>query len=651
MDDAALDSVPPSPETVMPIRIAFLAPDTAIGERAMIIARELEITDSFSVYDGRLNVALEQARALEAAGVEVIVARGTTAEAILNSSVRTPVVEIPVSGQDLAKVLRDAKQMTCLPHPRIALLAFSSIQRDLEVFAGLLDINLDVYEVRGDINNIEKQVRRAKAGGADIIVAGSVSTRIAREYGIRSVQLDSGDVSLRTALHEAKKVAYARNLEKSQMQRFRAVMDTSRNGIIVVDNRGRILVANQEVHKILRLPFALGDKYISDILPGEELLKGLREGIAIQDELLTMADGNLLVSLTPTMVDDCLTGAVVILQRPSAIAELETKIRKSLYGKSMVSNYGFGDILGVSGQIRETLEIARRYAANKGTILIIGETGTGKELLAQAIHSESPCREGPFVAINCAALPPTLLESELFGYEEGAFTGARRKGKPGLFEMAHGGSIFLDEISEMDHYGQTRLLRVLQERCTMRLGGDKYIPVDVRVISATNRNLRDQVAAGKFREDLFYRLNVLKITLPPLRERTGDIRFLAQCLASGSREKFGRPVRLTDEALELLERHDWPGNVRELSTVIERLALTCEKDVPTEHELRRAMDVDLDVDIHQASGQNAERQRLLNALAKCNGNLQKAATMLGIHRSTLHRRMRACGLRREVTGR
>lgn len=632
-------------------RIAFLAPNSDIGERALQVAAELDMKDSVSVHPGHMAVALEQATALEAAEVDVIVARGATAEIIMNSPVMTPVVEIPMSGQDLAKVLREAKQRTGLPHPRIALMAFPAIQRDLEVFASLLDINLDIYDVQSDMRNIERQVTRAKHDGADIIVAGSVTARIARERGLPSIQLDPGDVSLRSALLEAKKVAYARKLDKAKTQRFKAVMESSRDGILVVDANGAIIAVNLAARRILRLPFTSEGESILNILSIPALEVCLRDGAPIQDEVMLYGDTTLLVSTVPTNVDEKLAGAILTLQPSSAIVALETKIRKSQFGKGLASHYRFGDILGVSPQMQETLNLARRFATASGSIVINGETGTGKELLAQAIHAEGSSGQGPFVAVNCGAMPPSLLESELFGYEEGAFTGARRRGKPGMFELAHTGSIFLDEITEMDNYGQTRLLRVLQEHNVMRLGGDAYIPVSVRVIVATNKNLREEMREGRLREDLFYRLNTLRVAIPPLRKRDGDVAYLAQFFAESCREKHGRRLRLSAPVLARLERHDWPGNVRELIAVIDRLAIQANKDTPTVEEAERALDLWFsNAEAAARTDDDTERRRLIDALRQTSGNLKDAAALLHMHRSTLHRKMRTYGLRREISG-
>lgn len=635
----------------MPSQIAVLAPNPTIAARTVLVASELGMSNSVSVHDGHLRVALQRARILESAGVDVLVARGTSAESIIRSNVRTPLVEIPVSGQDLAKALNDAKSLTGMPHPRIALLAYAALPSDLEVFAGLLGISLTVYPIRGDENKILEQVRRAKADGAHIVVAGSVTAGIAAKAGMLSMPLDSGEASLRAALLDAKKIAYARKIEKAQVQRFKAVLETSRDGVLVIDEIGRVMLANASVRPILRLSAPPEGKAISDILLADSIRKCLSDGIPVLDEIVQFGDTPLLCSVTPTKLDNYVTGAVVVLQPIGAITALEAKIRKNLLAKGLVSQYSFNDILGVSPQMKKAVARARQFASTDSTVLLCGETGTGKELFAQAIHNASPRRNGPLVAVNCAALPPALLESELFGYEEGAFTGARRKGKPGLFELAHGGSIFLDEISEMDHYGQTRLLRVIQERVSMRLGGDKYIPVAARVIAASNRDLRAEVRAGRFREDLFYRLNVLSLVIPPLRERSGDVPHLAEHFATDEKKIYNHVLRLPPTVLERLAAHDWPGNVRELATVIERAALISETDTVTLACIEEALALEecSRETTRQPVQEGVEERQIVNALDQAGGSLHKAAAILGMHRSTLHRKMRALGLRKTAT--
>jgi len=304
--------------------------------------------------------------------------------------------------------------------------------------------------------------------------------------------------------------------------------------------------------------------------------------------------------------------------------------------------------------MRECLAIARQYALTTSNIVIYGETGTGKELLAQSIHNESPAREGPFVAINCGALPPTLLESELFGYVEGAFTGAVKGGKAGLFELAHGGTIFLDEINELDFQLQSKLLRVLQEREVMRVGDTKIIPVSVRVIAASNVPLRDEVEKGRIRKDLFYRLNVLDIRIPPLRERREDIltlfaHFVQECAV---RSRMKAATSMPEELAERLRVYFWPGNVRELENVAEKYMVL--RRLFDERQSASVVIDALDAEggfqaVSSSSSQGAGTDpgtleeieaRIVREVYEGEGrNVSRAAKRLGIDRQTLRKKL------------
>jgi transcriptional regulator with PAS, ATPase and Fis domain len=317
---------------------------------------------------------------------------------------------------------------------------------------------------------------------------------------------------------------------------------------------------------------------------------------------------------------------------------MEATVRKRILATGHVATARFDDILGASEPLREAIRTAADFAATPSTVLIQGETGTGKELFAQGIHNASARRDGPFVAVNCAALPGQLLESELFGYVPGAFTGASSKGKPGLFELAHGGTIFLDEIAEMDRVTQGKLLRVLQEKKVMRLGSDQVIPVDVRVVAASNRDLRRLVADGAFRDDLFYRLNVLMLRLPPLRERAADVAPLARAFLDEQARAQGRMSLLAPPALRALEQHPWPGNVRELQNVVARLAATVRSDVVTAAHVRQALGGPPLAPSQPAFAPPADE--IAQALAASHGRVAEAAQRLGISRSTLWRRRR-----------
>ena len=313
------------------------------------------------------------------------------------------------------------------------------------------------------------------------------------------------------------------------------------------------------------------------------------------------------------------------------------------------SKYGFENILGTSAAMQEVFDTIRQAAPTRATVLIQGESGTGKELVARALHQCSPRAQGPFIPVHCAALSPTLLESELFGHEKGAFTGAQER-RRGRFEMADGGTLFLDEIGEIDPSLQVKILRVLEERKFERVGGTETLHVDVRLVAATNRDLKKMVEEGKFREDLFYRLFVVNLTLPPLREREGDIVLLAQHYLKALAAEHGKKASgITPDAMDLLSAYPWPGNVRELRNVIERMVVLGSGEKLTVRDLppsfRLAAGRAESAARPGSALRDAERQLIEEALRKNKGSRTKAAQDLGISRRTLHRKINEFGLR------
>ena len=356
-------------------------------------------------------------------------------------------------------------------------------------------------------------------------------------------------------------------------------------------------------------------------------------------------------NIAPIRVDAHVSGALITFQDVTRIQEMEARFRNEVLAKKFVAGYTFDDIAGRSPRMDEARRIAREMAAVNATVLISGESGTGKELFAQSIHNASRRKNGPFVAVNCAALPANLLESELFGYVEGAFTGATKRGKPGLFEMAHRGTIFLDEISEMDKYGQSRLLRVLQEKQVMRLGDDKNIPVDVRIVAATNRNLSALIDEGQFRQDLYYRLKVLTLKLPPLRDRIGDIELLADSFVKKYNQLHGRHLQLTVEAYAHLAKGRWTGNIRELMFFIERLTVIAKEKVVGPEVIDKYWEDSEDQALFYGGAEvgsvkiaRSEKESIVAMLEECGQNKKRAAQRLGIDRTTLYRKLKQHGL-------
>jgi two-component system response regulator HydG len=363
-------------------------------------------------------------------------------------------------------------------------------------------------------------------------------------------------------------------------------------------------------------------------------------------------------SSVETAVESLKKGAYDYLTKPLDFEKLKLTIRRAMehtrlkeenraLREHLDRQFDRRKIIGSSPQMFDLLDTVARVAPSEATVLLTGESGTGKELVAGAIHYNSHRKDGPFIQINCAALTETLLESELFGHEKGAFTGADRR-KEGCFLRAHGGTIFLDEVSEMSLTMQVKLLRVLQEREIMRVGGEQSIPVDVRVVGATNKDLQDLSSRGKFREDLYYRLNVVGLEIPPLRKRKEDIPLLAQHFLEDFSKRNRKSIKgFTPKAMDSILKYDWPGNVRELMNAVERGVVLARDDYLDEVDLR--IDIDTgstesadDATMAQAVGslQQVEKTAILNTLASTGGNKSEAARILGITRKTLHQKLK-----------
>lgn len=356
-----------------------------------------------------------------------------------------------------------------------------------------------------------------------------------------------------------------------------AIIQSSDEAISVVDEQGKGILINRAYTKMTGLTDkeVVGKPAGADISEGESMhLKVLETRRPVRGVRMKVGPNkkDVIVNVAPVIVDGILKGSVGVIHDVSEIQSLTNELNKARQLiRTLEAKYTFEDIIGESEQMLVALEQAKLGAKTPATILLRGESGTGKELFAHAIHNESDRKYNRFVRVNCAALSETLLESELFGYEEGAFSGARRGGKKGLFEEANQGSIFLDEIGEMTPSTQAKLLRVMQEKEIVRVGGTKAIPVDVRVITATNVNIEKAMAEGKFREDLYYRMNRYPISIPPLRQRLEDIDSLSKRLIQKINLDYGRNVSgLTEQALKILRSYKWPGNVRELENVLGR---------------------------------------------------------------------------------
>jgi transcriptional regulator with PAS, ATPase and Fis domain len=378
--------------------------------------------------------------------------------------------------------------------------------------------------------------------------------------------------------------------------------------------------------------------------------------LPIADKIERIGNELFVFNHIPIVINNEAVGGVTTFKDASNVMEVENEIRRSL-SKGLIAKYNLSDLIYKSDSMKKMIERVKQFASTGSTILIVGETGTGKEILAQSIHNLSQRKKQAFVSINCAALSEQLLESELFGYEEGAFTGSKKGGKPGLFETAHKGTIFLDEIGATSNNVQRHLLRVLQEREVMRIGADRIIPVNVRVIAASNQELIEEVNKGSFREDLFFRLNVLNINIPPLRNRLEDLPYLVEnFLKILSIEHKKDPFQIPKRCITKLQEYSWPGNIRQLKNFVERLFLICDtgcsmnvfdelifeliKYRPKKFSTNMQSQTDSLKDQLKADTVQNEYETIKRALEASDFSKTKAAKLLGISRTTLWKKLK-----------
>lgn len=441
----------------------------------------------------------------------------------------------------------------------------------------------------------------------------------------------------------------------------RAAFDAMREGITVINTKGEIVFANLAyidfLHKEVGRDIGpIEGRRLRELRPGARLPDVLEAGKPILHITRQEIKDFYFVNLYPIYQDGKLSGGLSVVtfledayQAKEELEAMEARSRQVLHriNKANGARYTFDDITAVSPAAVQVKELARKVSETDAAVLLESESGTGKELYAQAIHNASARRDGVFVAINCASFNANMLESELFGYVEGAFTGAKRGGKIGLFEAAAGGTLFLDEISEMDLGLQAKLLRALQEHAIRPVGGIKEVAVDVRVIAACNASLPDYVAAGTFRKDLYYRLSTFPLHIPPLRERPEDIPALAQAILEDFSHKLRRPFTLTDDAIRCLQAHNWPGNVRELRNVLEFSAYLTPSGVITSdsfpEDLRRGAAAQSTFTLAQRT-RMFEKQEILRLLAYNGSNLEgkkKTAAQLGISLASLYNKLAA----------
>ncbi len=632
--------------------ICVMAPTLQLAEKAeMLIKQEnYQNIDVVVAASGRQET-VKCAQTLAAAGAEIIITRKGTRR-IVEEVTNLKVVSLNNSLSDYLWMLKERGLHT---PGLIAFFSYDPMSSDILQMCEMLEVQTKNYIFKS-FADCRGCVERALKDGAVFSVGGAWTDPWAKRLGLPHVIVENSVETILNALESATQLrrvqveeAEKQCLFKTQSEMYQAVLDFTHDAILAIDENGRIQVLNPPAERIMgcRAADSVGQP-VEAVLPNTLLPDVLESGEKQLDQIMQIHQTLCNTNRIPILVDGQRRGVVATFQDVKQLQNSEQKIRLKLHEKGLVAKYAFNDILGDSPAIRSTIQIARSYAASRASVLILGETGTGKELFAQSIHNASDRRDGPFVAINCAAISNSLLESELFGYEAGSFTGASRGGREGVFELAHGGTLFLDEIGEIPRETQVELLRVLQEKEIRRVGGSRVIPVDVRIIAATNKDLLQETVEGRFREDLYYRLDVLDLKLPPLRERGDDVKILGLHLFR--QLPGGKDPIMQSQFLYLLEQagpYQWYGNIRELQNFVERANILMRNagasSVTVSDILRRRAEPAPEP---CQETESRDRRAIEAALHNHPGSMADAARSLGCSRQTLWRKMKKYGIQR-----
>ncbi|SIT41173.1 Proprionate catabolism activator, Fis family [Paraburkholderia ribeironis] len=627
---------------------------------------------------------------VDAGSVDVVLAAGSNG-AYLRDNLSVPVVMVKVNGFDVLSAITRAT--ITWPGVPIGLVLHETISHELADLSPWLNVGLKQRAYRSP-DEVRRAVETLAAEGCGVIIGPGMACDFAQQAGMESVFLYSLG-AVEEAFERAVELARVSRQKESKRVRLNTIVAHLREGVAAFDEAGQLEAVNPAMLNLLGLdaPKEVPLGHVSKEVPlggapkevplghapkevplrdrdedvpaqvaravGPLLRETLVHDLPIDERIEQIGGRALIVNCVPIVEQGARSGTVVTVQDALVAQRIDRSLRTSQRPRHLVARHQLDDLIGASPALERVRRLARAGAAHDATVLLTGESGTGKELVAQGIHNASRRRGNPFVAFNCAALPEGLIESELFGHEEGAFTGARRGGKPGLFEIAHTGTIFLDEIGEMPAALQSRLLRVLQEREVMKLGAGRATPVDVRVIAATHRDLHALVDEGAFRADLYFRLNLLQIELPPLRERRGDVAPLARHLLSRGALQYGLPEAAQERVLTFLAplfaHYAWPGNVRELENLLARAAIylgdeaaDASQDLqgvfPEFGRMKRAADGAVtarEADSAAANGvltrATPAREDVMRALEQSGGNRAAASRALGIGRTTLWR--------------
>lgn len=566
----------------MDIKIGVIASDIELKNTITELYKE-EVEKEEIIIDilDHHNMA-EQGKILESKGVHAIIGRSGGYRHTVGK-VNIPVIHLKISTLDILYAIKTAARLK-----KDIVLVISELEYfDYEEWKEMISGNV-IIERFPDKDDIEACISKyIDLKGQIVIVGGGIPCSYAQKFGMDNIHIGASNDSIHEGITYARELANSVYEQKYKNEILKTILDGVHDAVVAIDQEKRIILCNERAQELLKKDIKdVINKNLLEVYPELGFMLEVLNNNVDQYNQIRMLKNIIITSNTSILeVEGHINGVLCSFQDITKLQNLEKKIRYELNKKGLVAKYRFEDIIAFDPVMKSTVAKAIKIGLIDSTVMIYGESGTGKEMIAQSIHNISERKDDPFVAINCAAISENLLESELFGYEEGAFTGARKGGKPGLFELAHGGTIFLDEINSISLNLQAKLLRVLEEKEVMRIGSDYVIPLDVRVIAAANEKLKKKVENGSFRSDLFYRLNILELYIPSLRERKADIIPLFRHYL----EKLSQEVSYTqiNEAHEeKLLNYLWPGNVRELKNIAQRFAVFGELDIDSPEMLR-----------------------------------------------------------------
>ncbi|WP_432407903.1 sigma 54-interacting transcriptional regulator [Wukongibacter sp. M2B1] len=621
-----------------------------MNKKIGVVASDIELKNSImelfleDIEEGNIIIDIldpdnmeKQGKILESKGAKVVVARSGSYRHI-SGTVNIPIVRLKITTIDILQAVKRARKYM----KEIVLVIWDEVYFNYDEWKDIIkaEIILEKFKEKDEIKGKVEKYRDKKE---EVIIVGSgIACVLAREYGMDNVFINATKESIYDTIKYAKELLDNLEEEKFKTEVLKTILDGVHDAVIAVDNEHRVILYNERAQELLGkdAEYVMKENLL-EVLPCLGFMIDILENKVDKHGEIKYLDDLIITTNTSILkVDGRTYGVLCSFQDITKLQKLEKKIRYELNKKGLYAKYRFENLIANDPIMKETIEKAKKVGASDCTVIIYGESGTGKEMIAQGMHNISQRKDSPFVAINCAALSENLLESELFGYEEGAFTGARKGGKPGLFELAHGGTILLDEINSISLNLQAKLLRVLEEKEIMRIGSDYVIPLDVRVIAAANEELKRKVDDGSFRRDLFYRLSILQVNIPPLRKRKKDIiplfSYYLERLADSNIDTY-----INEDVEEKLINYNWPGNVRELRNVAQGYLLLDEINLD-EGEIIRHSNFEKSnlkgaLDLRKIN--KFIEEKVIDMLLKQGLTKTEIANMLGISRTALWKKI------------